>query len=134
MPDTTATRSARLPKARSPRRRKKVGFTADEEVKVQAAADAAGLTETAFMHAAVLAAVGLASPVRPNRNSGRHALAQVLARLEFQWKKLGTNINQLAHQANAGLVPLRRAEIDYLLNQHQLLFSDSKATLEKLLA
>ena len=131
---TSSPIAARLPKADAPRRRKKVGLTPKEESKLQAAANAAGLTETAFMHAAILSAVGLAAPVRPNRNSGRHAVAQVLARLEFQWRKLGTNINQLAHQANAGLVPLRRAEVDYLLNQHQLLYSDSKATLEKLLA
>lgn len=118
----------------SPRRRKKVGLTSDEEMKLQAAANAVGLTETAFMHAAILTALGLALPVRPNRNSGRHALAQELARLEYQWKKLGTNINQLAHQANVGLVPLRQAEVDYILNQHQLLFSASRATLERLLA
>ncbi len=131
MKSKSATPASRVRKSPVGRRRKKVGFRPDEEALLQAAANAAGLTECAYMHAAILAAVGLASPPKPTKNSGRHAMAQELSRLAYQWKKLGNNVNQLAHQANAGMVPIRRVEVDYVLNQHQLLFSECKALMEK---
>jgi hypothetical protein len=52
----------------------------------------------------------------------------------MQIKKLGTNINQLARQANAGMVPISRAEVIYMLNQHQVVMSKAIAALERALA
>ena len=50
--------------------------------------------------------------------------------LAMQIKKLGTNLNQLAKQANTGMVPISREEILYILNQHQLLMSHALSMFE----
>ena len=57
-----------------------------------------------------------------------------LHELAMQIKKLGTNVNQLAKQANQGMVPIERREITYMLNQHQLVMSNAIAAIEKSLA
>jgi hypothetical protein len=64
----------------------------------------------------------------------RDALAREVNQLGMQIRKLGVNVNQLARQANTSLVPLERGEVVYVLNQLQLLTSETRATLERVLA
>ncbi len=73
---------------------------------------------------------------KPKRKPGREQrdLVHQLSHLSFQLKKFGTNVNQLAHQANAGMVPISRPEVEYVLNHHQILLSRIIAAVEKLAA
>ena len=54
--------------------------------------------------------------------------------IAFQLKKVGTNLNQLAKQANSGLAPITRNEVVYFMNTHQRILTLSVAALEKVLA
>lgn len=115
------------------RRRAKVPFTVDEEARVKASAKGAGMTQAKFMRQAVLAATGDAE--KPKLRKGIHSqeLLHALNVIALQIKKHGTNINQLAHQANAGMVPITRKEVEYVLNFNQVLMSKAIAAVERLL-
>lgn len=112
----------------------KTTFTPAEEKRIAALAAAHGLTRAEFVRHVVLTAAGqMPRPVR-KRKQTRDELLQALSVMSIQIKKLGTNINQLAHQANAGMVPVSRAETQYMLNAHQILLSKATAAVESLLA
>lgn len=64
----------------------------------------------------------------------RNDLAHEIAMVAFQIKKAGTNLNQLAKQANNGLVPITRSEVLYFMNTHQRVLTLTTAALEKVLA
>lgn len=63
----------------------------------------------------------------------REQLACAVNALGLQAKRLGNNVNQLARQANTGLVPVKRSEIVYTLNQLQVLTSAARTALERVL-
>ena len=114
--------------------RKRVSVTPALDDKIGAEARARGMTEAEWMREVLNAAVG--STPAPRRHP-LHKTADTLVPHEInqlwrQIKKLGTNVNQLAHQANLGMVPIKRVEIEYMLNRHQLVFSLSIAVLERL--
>jgi hypothetical protein len=115
-------------------RRPKVAFSDDELLRVSDSAKASGRTLSRFMREAVLAAVG--EGTKPKMMKGRNSqeLLHALHVLAVQIRKHGTNVNQLAHQANAGMVPVKRSEIDYILNMEQMLLSKATAAVESLLA
>ncbi|WP_414462462.1 plasmid mobilization protein [Hyphomicrobium sp. DY-1] len=110
----------------------KAYFTDDEEAHIAEKARAAGLTISAFMRAATLAAIGAPDAVKPKgkRRSDDETIA-LLHKVDWQLKKIGANINQLAHQANLQLVPLTHAECAYLKNIVQLTMSETIAAMER---
>jgi hypothetical protein len=116
------------------RRRLKVPFTDEEAARLKAKAQEAGMTDAKYMRQAVLAAMGEAEKPKQKKGAAIHLMIHLLSVLIIQMKKLGTNINQLAHQANAGMVPVSRAETQYMLNAHQILLSKATAAVESLLA
>lgn len=115
-------------------RRAKAAFTDDELLTVTDAAKASRRTVSRYMRESALAAAGIG--VKPKMAKGRnsHELLHALHALAVQIKKQGTNINQLAHQANAGMVPINRKEVEYILNMQQLLLSKATAAVESILA
>ena len=119
--------------------RVKVQFSKAQEDAIAQKADENGLTVAGYIRAVVLAdmetstTAGAAGPRQARKHATMLEVAELHA-LAMQVKKLGTNVNQLAKQANAGMVPISRNEVVYLLNQHQLLMSNAISTVEKLLA
>jgi hypothetical protein len=122
-----------------PRREKlvrgpKLSLTDAEHARLAEEAKACGMTQAKYMRQAVTA-MWHHTP-KPKRKPGREQrdLVHQLSHLSFQLKKFGTNVNQLAHQANAGMVPISRPEVEYVLNHHQILLSRIIAAVEKLAA
>ena len=113
-------------------RRIKPAFTHAEALALAADAKACGMTNAKFVRALVLSARGDAThKPRRKRNRDTNKLADEIHLLAMQVKRLGTNVNQIAKQANAGMVAVGRAEVQYLLNQHQQLMSLAIAYLER---
>ena len=116
----------------------------DHRIRVQlTAAQAARLTELAantdmsqseYMRSLLDSAAHGASPPKPKRQSGTMLQLAEIHALAMQVKKLGTNINQLAHQANTGMVPLARHEVETMLAQHEQLMLRAIAFIEKALS
>ncbi|MFD0986154.1 plasmid mobilization relaxosome protein MobC [Methyloligella solikamskensis] len=116
----------------------KVQFTDAQAEALARQADATGQTVAGYIRGTVLATLEETAEKGGRARSARqHAamlqLAEIHA-LAMQIKKLGTNINQLARQSNAGMVPITRAEVIYMLNQHQVVMSKAIAALERALA
>ena len=116
----------------------KVQFTPSQTKKVDAKADRVGMTTAGYIRSLVL--IDLDEKAHQTGPTGAKARnhASMLKVAEFhalaiQVKKLGVNVNQLARQANTGMVPIPRAEVLYILNQHQLLMSEAKAAVENML-
>jgi hypothetical protein len=113
-------------------RRKRVYVTRALERQIQDAARICGMSESKWMCAVIEAALDKAKALpKPRRRVGHPELPHLLNQLVMQVRKLGTNVNQLAHQANLGFVALTPKQIDYMLNQHQLVFSRAQAVLER---
>ena len=93
-----------------------------------------GMPQARYMHAAVLGLWGEGKKPKKLPSRVNDATVHQLSALAFQLKKIGTNVNQIAKQANTALVPVSRAEVQYVLNQHQLAMSRLAAAVEKLLA
>lgn len=112
----------------------RTNFTAAEDARVRDLANAHGMTQAAFVRHVVLTAAGqLPKPLR-KKTKERDQLLHVLNVIAVQIKKHGTNVNQLAHQANAGMVPITRKEVEYMLNFDQVLMSKAIAAVESILA
>lgn len=119
--------------------RVKVQFTPSQEAELKRLADSIGMTVAGYVRSLVLAEIDAhgPNPAAAQRRARKHDIMLRVAELHslaMQVKRLGTNLNQMAKQANTGMVPLTRAEITYMLNQHQLLMSNAIAAVEKLLA
>jgi len=112
-------------------RRKKVQVSVALEAEIRARATAAGMSEARWMRTVLAAAAGRGEMPRRKAVSVDDRLLAAINQCWVQLKKLGTNVNQLAHQANTGLVPLTRAEVVYLTNHHQLLLARLEALLER---
>lgn len=114
--------------------RVKVQFTAQQRALLDVQADAAGMTLARYIRECALAAAGGPdAPKRPSvQRSRKHELTFAeVHELAMQVRKVGVNLNQLAHQANAGMVPLKREEVVYIQNRIQILLSEAHAALER---
>ena len=112
--------------------RKKVGLTREEAAALARKAKSCGMSESKFMRHLVL--VSLEQKEKPparKRRAVANELTVEIHTLALQAKRIGTNVNQIAKQANTGLVPVSRAEIQYVLNQLQMLVSAGVAHIEK---
>ena len=114
--------------------RVKVGMTADEERRLKARAAEAGMDVSRYVRALVLADLGKGAQPRPRKFRVAEDVVHAINKTYTQLKKLGTNVNQLAHQANAGLVAVSRSEAVYMINAVQTTMSQVKGTMEKLVA
>jgi hypothetical protein len=114
--------------------RRQVAFSDDELQRLHAASKAAGKVAAKFMREAVLAAMGEAPMPKAKRHHASDVSIAELQRANWLLANLSKNVNQLARQANQGLVQVRRAEVEYLLNQHQLVLSKMAAVMERLVA
>ena len=114
------------------RQRSKVSLSPALKLKIASEAKACGMPKAKFMRQVLEAAVGdkKAMPRRKRVNDAE-PLAHAINNMAIQVKRLGTNVNQLAKQANAGMVAVTRAEVQYVLNQHQQLLSKAIAYFEK---
>jgi hypothetical protein len=114
--------------------RKKVFLTPDENKLLAKEAKLAVLLQQDYMRLAVVAALTQVPPPKRKAVMSRNDLAHEIAMVAFQIKKAGTNLNQLAKQANNGLVPITRSEVLYFMNTHQRVLTLTTAALEKVLA
>jgi hypothetical protein len=114
--------------------RKKLFLTPDENGLLKRESKAAGLLQQDYMRHAVRAALTQAPPPKRKASVTRNELAHEISMIAFQLKKAGTNLNQIAKQANTGLVPITRAEVIHFMNTHQRVLTLSVAALEKVLA
>ena len=114
--------------------RKKYFLTADENVLLKQESKAAGLLQQDYARLSVVAAMTKAPPPKRKVAVSRDELAHGVSMIAFQLKKLGTNLNQLAKQANTGLVPISDAELLYFKNYHQRVLTLASHALEKVLA
>lgn len=113
---------------------KKLFLTPDENALLQKETKAAGLLQQDYMRLSVVAALTNAVPPKRKNAVSKNELAHEISMIAFQLKKIGTNLNQMAKQANTGLVPITRAEVMYFMNLHQRVLTLSVASLEKVLA
>ena len=101
----------RPPKAKVINRRKKVSVPPDLDRKIKRRAEDCRMAESKWMRGVLEVAVGDAVKL-PARKRVKDAdrLAHDINQVGVQLKRLGTNVNQLAKQANAGMVAVTRAE------------------------
>jgi Zn-dependent oligopeptidase len=101
--------------------RTRVQLTAAQAARLAELADNAGMSQSEYMRSLLDSATGSVSGVpKPTRQSGTML-------------QLVTNINQLAHQANRGMVPLTRGEVEQMLALHEQLMLRAIAVVEKAL-
>ena len=115
-------------------RRIRVQLTAAQAARLAQLAADAEISQSEYVRT-LLDSVGggAAKPPKPKRQSGTMLQLVEIHELAMQIKKLGTNINQLAHQANVGLVPLRRDEVQAMLAAHEQLMLRAIAYVERVL-
>lgn len=113
--------------------RKKLFLTPAENTLLGKETKAAKLSQKDYLRLAVVAAMTQAPPPRRKAVVGKNELAHEISMIAFQLKKIGTNLNQMAKQANTGLVPITEREIYYFLSMHQRVLTMSAAALEKVL-
>ncbi|HEX2842158.1 MobC family plasmid mobilization relaxosome protein [Hyphomicrobium sp.] len=114
--------------------RKKLFLTPSESTLLEKEAQAAKLLQRDYLRLAVVAAMTQAPPPRRKAVVSKNDLAHEISMIAFQLKKIGNNLNQMAKQANTGLVPITEREIYYFLSLHQRVLTMSSAALEKVLA
>ena len=99
----------------------------------------AGQTDARYLRHLIAEDAGkaVATPPLKRRQMQRvqlDALAHEVNQLGLQFRKIGVNVNQLAKQANAGMVPVTRAEAVRAMTQLDLAMSQALAVLERALA
>lgn len=133
-PAPSFTRNSKLVVHRRGDMRRRVLFADAELEGVRQAAAAAGLTDAQFIHRAVLAAAGVMALPSPKRSLANDKLLAEVQTLAWELSKHGANLNQLAKQANTGMVQVNAQVMHYAITQQHLLYSKAAATLERLLA
>jgi Bacterial mobilisation protein (MobC) len=114
----------------------KTRLTEDQATALAELAKSCQMTRARYVRQLIEGALsGAVQYPKPRRRGlrDREHLARAINALGLQAKKLGNNVNQLARQANTGLVPVKRSEIVYTLNQLQLLTSAARTALERVL-
>lgn len=102
-------------------------------------ASSAGMSDAQYLRQLIEsdASVGGAAKLIRRRNQKRlqlDGLAHEVNLVGVQLRKLGVNVNQLAKQANAGMVPISRQEAVSMMTELQQLMSLTRAALERALA
>lgn len=113
--------------------RKKLFLTPAENTLLKKETRAARLLERDYLRLSVVAAMTQAPPPKRKAVVSKNDLAHEISMIAFQLKKIGNNLNQMAKQANTGLVPITEKEIYYFLSLHQRVLTMSSAALEKVL-
>ena len=112
----------------------RVQLTAAQAARLAELAAEASVSQSEYMRSLLDSAGGASvKPPKAKRQSGTMLQLVEIHELAMQVKKLGTNINQLAHQANVGLVPLRRDEVSAMLAAHEQLMLRAIAYVERTL-
>ena len=115
----------------------KVQLSDGQLQKLAKLADEACVSQSEYMRSLLDSVEGsapVAKPLPPKRppSAAQRQLMEI-HELAMQVRKLGTNINQLARQANAGMVPIRRSEVEAMLALHEELMLRAIAYVEKAL-
>jgi hypothetical protein len=102
-------------------------------------AAAAGMSDAHYLRHLIEADAGInaATPLIRRRNLKRQqldTLAHEVNMVGVQLRKVGVNLNQLAKQANAGMVPISRQEAVTVMTELQLIMTLARAALERSLA
>lgn len=113
---------------------KKLFLTPEESALLHKETRLAQMQQRDYLRLSVVAALVNAAPPKRKASISRSDLAHEISLISFQLKKLGTNLNQLAKQANHGLVPITDAEIRYFNNYHQRVMTLATTALERVLA
>lgn len=100
---------------------------------------AAGLSDARYLRQLIEAdaGAGVSTPTLKRRQlqqAQADALAHEINQVGLQLRKVGVNVNQLAKQANAGLVPISRTEAIHMMTEIELALSRTLAALERVLA
>ena len=114
--------------------RLKVGLTTALNEQLAERAGAAVLTASDYVRGLIEHDVGeRADKPRPRKDHGTMLLLAEVHTLAIQIKKLGTNVNQMAHQVNAGMVPLTRPEVAVMTRQVAVAMELAQGLFEKVL-
>lgn len=108
------------------RTRIKVGLSDDQAKRLDDKAAAAGMTVARYVRSLIEHDLG-DTPRKPTvaRNHATMLLLAEVHELAMQIKRLGTNVNQIAHQVNSGMVPITFAEM--VVTQKQVAVAMDKA-------
>jgi DNA-binding MarR family transcriptional regulator len=113
-------------------RRIRVQLTDAQAEKLASLADEAAVSQSEYMRSLLdSAGDGVLKEPKPRRASPAMLKLVEIHELAMQVKKLGTNINQLARQANTGMVPISRAEVQDMLARHEAVLTAAIALIEK---
>ena len=114
--------------------RLKVGLTTALNEQLAERAGAAVLTASDYVRGLIEHDVGeRADKPRPRKDHGTMLLLAEVHTLAIQIKKPGTNVNQMAHQVNAGMVPLKRPEVAVMTRQVAVAMELAQGLFEKVL-
>lgn len=111
-------------------------YMSDEELLVFKRLCAAhATTEAQMIRTLVSAAAQKVAPPSPQPEKVRQAedLIHLINGLHVQLRKIGTNLNQIAHQANAGRVPVSRDEILAVFRSVQMAGAEVQSAAHRLL-
>jgi hypothetical protein len=112
----------------------RVQLSAAQAARLAELAAETGVSQSEYMRTLLDSASGAsAKPPKARRQSGTMLQLVEIHELAMQVRKLGTNINQLAHQANLGMVPLRRDEVVAMLAAHEQLMLRAISFVERTL-
>lgn len=116
-------------------RRLKVGLSASDYDAVSQRAAAAGMTTAAYVRQLVAFDLGqTAAPPRARSDQAQLALLAEVHLLAMQVKKIGVNVNQMARQANTGMVPLTVPEMRVMQAQVAAAMEQAVRLFDKVLA
>ncbi|WP_072387048.1 plasmid mobilization relaxosome protein MobC [Hyphomicrobium sp. CS1BSMeth3] len=107
-------------KAHPRNRRVYVYLTADERLQLAERARAENTTLTNFLRSRFTASQSPHPQPTPRRRLATHAreqLAVSINNLAVEASRIGNNLNQLTRQANSGMVPLGKRELQQILAQ-----------------
>ena len=115
--------------------RLKVNLTAAEYAAIADRADRAGMTTSAYVRQLIAIDLGqAASAPKPRGDRRTLELLSEVHMLAMQVKRIGVNVNQMARQANTGLVPLTAAEMRVMQSQVANAMERAIALFDKVLA
>jgi hypothetical protein len=100
-------------------------------------AEAVGLSDASYLRHLIALDVGAASAEDLKRRNlkrvGMDNLAHEVNQVGLHIRKVGVNVNQLAKQANAGMVPISRDEAVRMISELELAMSRAIAVMERAL-
>lgn len=109
----------------------KVTLSERQRSRLAGAAKDAGMTQSKYIRQCAIACWDQKEKPKPIKAADRIALTNAIGVLALQVKKLGGNFNQIAKQANAGMVQVKRSEVLYAMNLLQVFMSKAMAAVER---